>query len=168
MVILKTVYERGKYDEDSAYADVIDYIFNPYKTRLDLIGGFAVNPRYAAHEMLSLSKAAGKNRGPRLRHLVLSFDKNDVADPSLAFEIGNEVAAYYADDYQIVFAVHMNRPNLHIHFIMNMVSYQNGKKYSGTKEDFYRLTSHIREVLQTYSVKGRLKTDYGVNQNSEY
>ena len=44
-------------------------------------------------------------------------------------EIGYIVAGYFTG-WQIVFGIHTNEEHLHIHFVMNTVSYENGLKFS--------------------------------------
>jgi hypothetical protein len=51
---------------------------------------------------------------------------------------------------------------------MNTTSYRTGKKYNGSKEDYYRFTTHIRNVLRAYGIQPHLKVDYGVDRGVEY
>ena len=56
----------------------------------------------------------------------------------------------YADSYQIIAAVHEDKPHPHIHFGMNTTSYVDGSKYKGDKKDLYDFEDHIDRVLHPY------------------
>ena len=79
----------------------------------------------------------GKNHGVRLRHSVLSFEEKEHISHSVANMIADSIALYYASEYQIVYAVHEDTDTVHIHFVMNQVSYTDGHKYSGSKQKYY-------------------------------
>ena len=70
-----------------------------------------------------------------LRHWIISFGARDLISPIQAYYIAVEAARFYADRYQLVFAVHEDTDQVHVHFVMNQVSYVDGRKYSGTKKN---------------------------------
>lgn len=72
-------YTGAKYHDPNAIRDVLTYIFDPAKTPSGYIGGVAVDPRNAEHEMSALSAAWGQAKGTRLRHMILSFDKGELS-----------------------------------------------------------------------------------------
>lgn len=76
---------------------------------------------------------------------------------------------FYADTYQIVYAVHEDAAHLHIHFVMNMISYLDGKRYAGKKKDFYDYQNYLQgaaEVFGTYII--RVKDDYSSQKISPF
>lgn len=165
MPILKVIYHQDeamvqrtgarKYQDDLALDDVISYCMVPSKTPTCVIGGFGVNLNQAAYEMKRLSEAYGKFRGLRLRHMILSFSKQEIERfrshvyDSLS-RIAYYAASYYGGQYQIIYSLHEDSANLHIHFVMNVVSFLTGKKYSGTKEDYYRFQDYLGSFLWEY------------------
>ena len=56
-----------------------------------------------------------KMDGREMRHFIVSFDED--ITPYDAYIMGRQIAAYYAHRYQIVFGVHDDTENLHIHFV---------------------------------------------------
>lgn len=153
MATLKVKSSReGKYHDFEAYEDVVCYIQDPMKTIHGYIGGIAVNPYNAACEMQCLTAAYHKEDGGHLRHMILSFLPREISDPALVHTIAYQVAWYYGQRFQITWGVHEDEPHLHIHFAMNRVSYVNGKKYEGKKEDYYTFQDHIRAVLRSYGI----------------
>lgn len=139
-----------KYHDTDAIQDVIAYVLNPAKTHPSYIGGFSVNPQMAAAQFEIVARVNGKAFGIRLRHMVLSFEPGEPVSKDLAKQIAYQVAAYYGDEYQIIYAVHLDKPHLHIHFVMNTVSYRTGTKYDGSKRDYYRFIDHMKNVLRGY------------------
>lgn len=141
-----------KYHDDAALDTVIDYCLKPAKTPHGFIGAYGVNLHQAAFEMELLAEVFGKNRGLRLRHFILSFSPTEAQSLGERVyetldEVARVVAGYYARNYQIIYAVHENSENPHIHFVMNTVSYTNGRKYGGKKRDYYQFLDYIRTYL---------------------
>ena len=67
----------------------------------------------------------------------------------------DRIAGYYGDRYQIIYGVHRSHRNnrhgliasyLHIHMIMNSVSFVDGKMYADNKGDTQRFLEHIKKV----------------------
>ena len=141
-----------KYHDDEAVQDVLRHILREDKAPRELIGGFAVNPFLAAEQFTMIAQAYGKDFGVRLRHMILSFSPDESPSLNDAKNIAYQVAAYYGNDYQIVWACHTDAHCLNIHFVMNMVSYRNGMKYDGSKADFYRFQHHVNYILDPYGM----------------
>lgn len=49
-------------------------------------------------------------------------------------------------DFQIVYAVHGNTDNTHVHLVMNQISFTDGQRYQGKKKDFYDFLQQLRDV----------------------
>ena len=65
----------------------------------------------------------------------------------------NKIALYYAPEYRIVYDVHKNNDTVHIHFVMNQVSYTDGHKYSGAKQEYYDFINYMRNIGSEYGIK---------------
>lgn len=167
MAVFKVIHSKNtkqnpytfapKYHDENSLYDVIDYCCNPSKARNGYIGGFGIGAFDIAEQMDGLAKAYGKAEGIRLRHMVLAFEPEEKITPEYAFQIAYQVAWYYGREYQIMFAVHQDRPHLHIHFVMNMVSFIDGRKYGGKKADYYAFIRHIYITLETYGISVKLE-----------
>ena len=119
--------EDGKYFDTFALTDVINYVVNPCKTPSNLIGTFGVRLPYAAQQMEILSTAYNNYQKLQLRHWIISFGDHDLINPIEAYYIAVEAAKFYANKYQLVFTVHEDTDQVHVHFVMNQVSYVDGK-----------------------------------------
>lgn len=148
MVVLKIVHEPGKYQDGAAYNSLQNYIKNLQKTPSNLINGRGIDVDYAADEMALVAEIFGKH-GVKVRHFILSFPSEKFSTLDVA-KIAEQVLDYYSSDYQIMYAVHENKENPHAHFVMNMVSYQDGHRYRGTKQDYYGLQKYIQKILKPY------------------
>lgn len=77
----------------------------------------------------------GKTNGFRqVRHFIVSFDPAWQVTADMARQIAYEIARFYMGRYQI-------------HFVMNSVSYIDGKLYSGASGDLFELKQHVKNVL---------------------
>ena len=161
-----------KYKDDAAIGNVIDYVCNPEKTD-GRIGGWAVNPRCAAYEMELLSRLFRNDQGVRLRHWIITFADSELhmlerrfrCDPMTAlYHMGAYFSAFYRERHQILYAVH-GGDLPHLHFVMNMVSYVDGKKFSGNRAEYYRYEKYAKGIalrvgIGLYTVKDHVVTKY--------
>ena len=83
-----------------------------------------------------------------MRHIVVSFE--DDISPYNAYFLGWQIAAYYADRFQIVFGVHEDAGNIHIHLVFNTVSFVDGLKYSGGRSDLAAFKHYVNYVYDSY------------------
>lgn len=145
-----------KYKDDHALSDVLAYCTRSGKAAC--IDGIGLYPPNAAYEMERLAQAYGKNQGVRLRHWMLSFSKDELkrvsrkALPDVLHHFGWYSASYYGHQYQILFAVHLDSSNPHIHFVMSSISHLTGKKYPGDKADYYAYQRYLRDFFSGYGM----------------
>lgn len=83
---------------------------------------------------------------------MLSFSKDERVSPEIANNYALGIIQYYADEYQIVYAVHDNTDDVHIHFVMNQVSYKDGYKYGGKKKNYYNFKRYIERIIEHYVI----------------
>ena len=144
---------QGKYKDDDALNDVLTYCTRPGKAAC--VDGIGLYPPNAAYEMERLALAFGKDHGVRLRHWILSFSKAELkrtsrkALPDMLHRFGWYAASYYGHQYQILFAVHLDSEDPHIHFVMNTVNFQTGKKYLGNAADYYAYQRYLRDFFNS-------------------
>lgn len=151
MAILKTANTTGKYYEDHAKEDVINYILNPLKAKR-YVGAYGVNMECPAESMKHISEQFGKINGVQLRHFIISFYPNELIDSVIANEIAKQFMLFFANEYQVVYAVHEDKPHLHIHVVINSVSYVDGHRYYGTRAEFKFMQKYMQNVLKRYNV----------------
>ena len=104
--------------------------------------------------MIAVSTHYGKYSKIRLHHFILTFKPNDTAFLPL---IAQDICENIGRIYQVVVAQHEDTPNPHLHVVFNAVSYVNGYKYHGSKEDYYELIDSMSFIIPSYI------SDYVVN-----
>lgn len=144
-------YENGDMSEQGCQGldDVIAYAVNSRKTEQHkeesdvlerFVSGVNCYPATARSEMMSVKKRFGKEDGTIAYHGYQSFAPGE-ATPEIAHKIGMELAQrLWGDKYQVVVATHLDKANhLHNHFVMNTVSFVDGKKYFRSAKDYHDL-----------------------------
>lgn len=142
--------ENGKYMDDRARIDVLNYCTQESKTTHALIGSMAVNADHAEQEMRILASLYNQDKGLRLRHWVISFEPGELPGLYHADLFAREAIAYYGDRYQIVYSVHEDTGHIHIHIVMNLISYLDGRRYRGQKRDYYGYLSDLNRIAAKF------------------
>ena len=149
MATLKIVNGREKYYNIDARANAVSYILDPFKART-FSGGYKVDKYNIAGSMDEVAARFGKTSGVQLRHLIVSFAPEDRVTLEKANRIGQVAASFFAKEYQAIYAVHEDTDTLHIHIVVNSISYIDGHRYGGTKKEFYSFMHYMKEVLRCY------------------
>ena len=115
----------------------MDYATQDYKTeRQHYVSGINCAPEIARDEMQMVKQQYGKEGGIIAFHGYQSFAPGEVT-PEQAHEIGVELARrLWGDRFQIVVATHLDREHIHNHFVLNSVSFVDGKKYNDCKATY--------------------------------
>ncbi len=156
-MFLKIVSPKGKYKDNDVYDMIVRYVLSPYKVHnANYCHGYNLNLDTAAEDMIITVARFNKNRGTRIRHMILIFDPHSESHISGrdVNDIAFKVCCYYArNGFQLFHAVHEDKKYLHAHIIMNTVRITNGKKYEGDKADYHRFQNHLKMVLRPYGLK---------------
>ena len=94
-----------------------------------------------------------KYSGQKLRHWVISFSQEDNISLESVMQIANKAAEFYKSRYQIIYAIHTDTDNVHVHFVMNRVSYSDGNTYDGKYSDFYAYLNYLKNLCSEYGIK---------------
>ena len=114
-------------------------------------------PDTSYQEMINVKKQFFKTDGIQCFHAVQSFVKGEIT-PEQAHEIGMKLAEeLWGYKFQVVVTTHLNTDNLHNHFVLNSVSFLDGKRFCNTKKDY--------AVMRKTS--DRLCEEYGLNVLSQ-
>ena len=151
MAVLKILNGDHRYFNDDAPEKLVQYIMNPNKAISGYVGG-TTTIENAAAKMHKTYEMFNKRHGIKVRHFVLSFAPDEVENASDANAIAMMVAIFFVGEYDIFFAVHENRKNLHIHFVMNNVSHLDGHRYKGTRKEFFDFVHHLTDKLSEWDI----------------
>lgn len=93
-------------------------------------------PDTAFYEMKNIKKQFFKTGGIECFHAIQSFAEKEVT-PEQAHEIGIKLAEeLWGDRFQVIVSTHLNTDNIHTHFVLNSVSFLDGKRFCNTKKDY--------------------------------
>lgn len=143
--------------------DVILYAVDSKKTQQtddescevlhSFVSGVNCIPATAREEMLAVKKRFGKEDGTIAYHGYQSFAPGE-ATPELAHEIGIKLAErLWGDRYQVLVATHLDKEHhLHSHFIVNTVSFVDGKKYYRSAKDYHDMQMASDDLCREYGL----------------
>lgn len=143
----------NSYFEENSIPNVIHYIIKPEKTLHGFIGGYGVNllnEQSMIDSFLIVKNIYHKKNGRQLKHFIVSFSSAENITPILAYQLAWEIASLYSDKFQILFAVHEETQNLHIHFVVNTVSFVDGRMFDNDLIQNTRVRQKTNQVLQRY------------------
>lgn len=157
-------YSQGALE---ALTDVIEYAANEDKTEQHFfVSAINCNTTCARQQFMIVKKEFDKEDGIIAYHAYQSFAPGE-ATPDTAHEIGIKLAKeLWGDRFQVVVATHLNTNCLHNHFVINSVSFKDGKKYHDCKETYQLLRDTSDRICQEYGLSIVEKPDSrGVPQN---
>lgn len=148
--IEKTI--NSDYDKDSYYDlhNVIDYVEADYKTEKQFyVSGVNCNPKTALEEMTITKEQYGKAGGILGFHAFQSFAEREVT-PEQCHAIGVRLAEeMWGDRFEVVVSTHLNTNHYHNHFVINSVSFKDGKRYYDKRETY----AELRRLSDGVSIK---------------
>lgn len=136
-----------------AMVDVMEYATNKDKTEQRFfVTGVNCDPTTARDEMM-ISKAQWNDRSKIVcYHGFQSFKSGEVT-PEQAHEVGVRLAEkMWGDRFQVIVATHLNTECLHNHFVVNSVSFADGKHYHDNKANLRLLRHHSDELCREYAL----------------
>ena len=168
--ILKMINTKAK-DETENFAVTqkhLKYILREDATNPDLFWSNLVDIDDIFGTFGFFAKAAEKNMGRPLKHLVLSYSTKGVHRLSWKeyLDVTKEIAEFYGCDYQMVAAVHNNiesRP--HAHVLIDCFNISTEKKYSESVKELEKLKDFADEILEKYRIPKVLRRKKVVTVN---
>ena len=128
-----------KYEKNKDIKNLLKYIVRSktYEGTVEHWGtrGTLKDIQKAYEEIVGVQEFIGKTNGRRIHHLIISFAK-EIKDKQMIIEIAEELADHLGKEYQLLYGIHMDTDNWHIHIAMNSVSYRTGKKWHANLREF--------------------------------
>lgn len=151
--IEKTI--NSDYGKDSYYDlhNVIDYVEADYKTEKQFyVSGVNCNPKTALEEMAITKEQYGKTGGILGFHAFQSFAEGEVT-PEQCHAIGVRLAEeMWGDRFEVVVSTHLNTNHYHNHFVINSVSFKDGKRYYDKRETYAELRRLSDSLCEEYGL----------------
>ena len=117
------------------------------------VSGINCCPSTAVSEMIAVKRHFGKEGGTTAYHGYQSFAPGE-ATPEMAHEIALKLAKQlWGERYQVVVATHLDKANyLHSHFVLNTVSFVDGKKFHRTAQDYRDMQIVSDDLCKEYGL----------------
>ena len=133
--------------------NVIDYARNSDKTEKEyFVTGINCDSDSAYEEMQDTKRYYNKKDKILAFHAYQSFAEGEVT-PELAHQIGVQLAnEMWGDRFQVVISTHLNTGHLHNHFVINSVSFKDGKKYYSNLTNTALLRKTSDEICEEYGL----------------
>ena len=149
----KNIYSKYGMDEFDSIRQVMTYATNPDKTeKLFYTTGINCEVKDAVKQMQFVKIFYRKENGILAFHAYQSFNEGEVT-PEIAHEIGVKLAnEMWGDRFQVVVSTHLNTKHLHNHFVINSVSFKDGKKYYSNLENTALLRKTSDEICEEYGL----------------
>lgn len=130
----KTAQDRA---EQQSLQQVLDYAQSGNKTEKQLyVSGINCDPLTAYEQMQRTKRQFQKTEGIVAFHGYQAFAPGE-ATPEIAHAIGVKLAQeLWGDRFEVIVATHLDKEHLHNHFVLNSVSFMDGKRYYDNKASY--------------------------------
>jgi hypothetical protein len=136
-----------------ALGDVMKYATNGDKTEKQFfVTGVNCDAATAREEML-IAKAQWNDESEIVCYHGFQSFKSGELTPEQAHEVGVKLAEkMWGDRFQVIVATHLNTECLHNHFVVNSVSFVDGKHYYDNKANLRLLRQCSDELCREYAL----------------
>lgn len=157
---LKRVVNYAKNPSKTEFNDLkktLHYASQEKKTvskdeRFCFVTGVGCNADKVYEEMCSVKERFGKPGGNVSYHAYQSFSPGEVT-PEQCHEIGIKLARrLWGKNYQVLVATHLDKGHLHNHFVINSVSYVNGKKFNDNRKAYFDMRDASDKLCKEYEL----------------
>ena len=164
MPILKAIDNPGK-----SVGTVINYADKDRKKEKNDTLFFGINcadnAEIAAYQMQKTKEFYNKTDGRQYKHYVLSFASNEISIESAkiyAKEFGEQC---FGERFEVAVGIHVNSEGgkIHAHFVVNSVSFVDGKKLHFSKEDLENFKNINDCLSKQYGLKVINRSPEAVN-----
>lgn len=132
---------------------VLTYSTQDLKTEKQLyVTGINCSLSTAFEEMKITKESFNKTDGIVAFHGYQSFAPGEIS-AELAHQIGIELAQkMWGDRFEVLVSTHLDKAHYHNHFVINSVSFVDGKRYYDNKENYKKMRTLSDELCQKYSL----------------
>lgn len=151
----KTTKSKSKYSQADyqALKDVLAYAKDEEKTEKEFFcQAINCNVATARDQFITVKERFGKTEGIQAYHGYLSFKEQNIT-PELAQKVGMEFAErVWGKRYQVVVTTHLNTKHLHCHFVINSVSFVDGRKLHDEEKAWFKFRLIADEICKKHEL----------------
>ena len=116
------------------------------------VSGINCSPKTAYKEMMITKHQFNKTGSIQGFHSFQSFKEGEVT-PELAHKIGVKFASeMWGDRFEVVVSTHLHTDHIHNHFVINSVSFVDGKRYYDTRSSYATIRRLSDMICEEYGL----------------
>ena len=109
------------------------------------------NIEFLANSFHAVKAVYDKTGGQQVVHIVVGFERKDIMNPMLSYIFAEQFANYIGQRFQVIYGVHQgsdySKYYLHVHFIINTISYVDGNRFYDRRGDYFNLGYVAKEIM---------------------
>lgn len=151
-IIHFTNYPRGQ--SRSCMRAVMKYTMQEKKTMWgghQLVSGINCRPESVYDDFLRTKLLYHKEGGTMFYHMVHSFPVGEDIDPADAHAAALKLAEWF-EDREVLVCTHVDRDHIHSHFLINSVSFEDGKKLHISEPELTQLRQRNDQVCMEFGL----------------
>ncbi len=151
-IIHFTNYPKGQ--SRSCMAAVMKYSAQEKKTLWEgrrLVSGVNCRPESVYDDFLRTKLLYRKERGTMFYHMVQSFPAGEDVDPATAHAAALKLAEWF-EGREVLVCTHIDRDHIHSHFLINSVSFEDGKKLHISEQELIELRQRNDHVCMEFGL----------------
>lgn len=150
----KTINPEYEKAHLQALEDVMSYAADEDKTEKHFyVSGINCNTTCARKQFQTVKESFGKEDGIVAYHGYQSFSPGETT-PQEAHKIGLELAeALWGDRFQVLVATHLNTKCLHNHFVINSISFKDGKRFRDNRGTYHLMRETSDRICREHGLK---------------
>lgn len=146
-------YRKNDYSNNDATRNVVKYILkSDRRTTYDIYGSLGTssnNIEEIIEDFQKVRQVYEKDYGCQLKHLIICFKRFPQLPEKKITKLVLKTLRYWSRKYQVVYALHTNTKQVHIHFALNTVS-NSGKRLNIRSKDLYKFRQYCNEIWEPY------------------
>lgn len=138
--------------DDEQILDLLRRTQELEKQKNMLYGIINCNVAIARDQFITVKEQYQKTEGIQAYHGYLSFKETDIS-PEMAQKIGMEFAnEVWGKRFQVVVTTHLNTKHLHCHFVINSISFVDGKHLWGEEKAWFKFRKVADRICEKYGL----------------
>lgn len=151
-IIHFTNYPKGQ--SRACMGAVMKYTQQKKKTLWEgrqLVSGLNCRPESVYNDFLRTKLLHHKEGGTMFYHMVQSFPAGEDVDPAAAHAAALKLAEWF-EGREVLVCTHVDRDHIHSHFLINSVSFENGKKLHISEPELTQLRQRNDQVCMEFGL----------------
>ena len=146
----KLIIFQNPYDTINAMENVVKYVLD--RDKAYYVGAQNLLPDgYELQQIYAVRRFWNDNTKKKILHFLISFGEEFIAMDNL-IEAAYKICSIFPE-YQMLFAIHKNIGNLHVHMAVNPINMKTGRKLYFDNCTLFFFVSNLRDILKKYDIK---------------